>query len=662
MKISKEVQQKIYKILGVLIVISISYYIYTRILKQSTETFSSHLDPLPADLLYNNLITNGNFVSGNNITLYSSEHGNTSIISANNPNYTSDGYAVSINKQEQEACILSWYKLQTQHELSSLKHYVLNVWLSEIVSDININLFKIISYDNSGDMITHYQTNGKTISTEIVNEVTWQKKEILFEVPDGTSYIDIQLGNIPSTSEADILITGVQLFQFLSFEPEFPLSNKLLLYLNQDNTNSQVSVGATSWNSLVDNNSNFILDTGIYNGPLSNNIDDNIFTVVLRINPVTVFPVYALGSSSRPLISIGNIKISITEDTSNKYLSIYYPTGHKPLHITDFSIQHIIVLIFDKASNTVNGYIDNYLTTIDMSTGSGIIDNTLDSNPITLDNTLSNVGNSDIINKFLIYNKQLNENEIKSLFAYFSSSHTMNNVVDGEILDELDNSLLYVECATSAIESAISGDLVPDEEEEQISYDVYSSIPVDNYDITGEGDCQSNNNGRIRNININIINDSKLGNKNSRKPNTGNFVFDGGLHHGGGHGGKYKGDNNSNDSGLYDSKRELDNLRNEILLMKHQSDRDNMMRDAKSFKPEIDDNSNTNPNEQKEGWGDGWTYISPKYWRLPQPQAPICLTDKQANVCPTVLNMSKNYGHFLGYDGGKNNLDINSGK
>jgi hypothetical protein len=86
---------------------------------------------------------------------------------------------------------------------------------------------------------------------------------------------------------------------------------------------------------------------------------------------------------------------------------------------------------------------------------------------------------------------------------------------------------------------------------------------------------------------------------------------------------------------------ELKNLKSEVDRLKYKMEYNEMNRDIKAITPtDSSVGCNTVDNSQ---WGDGWTYVDPKYWG----NARIMQAKNNNNPSAVVLNSSHNYGDYL---------------
>jgi hypothetical protein len=719
MKIHKHIG-RVLCLLLFLVLVHCIYKQYNNDIKNKLENFNNHLISLPVGA-YNNLITNGTFNSGTDITQLDSNDGISGqalIIGIDTPEIAGDSNnALNISKHTD---YISYYNLKFEN-ISSNKFYVLNVWVYKQQGDSNINLFKFLYYNSIGTLINQHHTNGIKINTpQSATGNIWEELEVIVKVPEGISSMNIKFGNIPTTSFANIFFTGIKLFQFLEKEPAFPLSNDLLIYLNQDNENSLATQESNNWLDLV--NETIIFEkkpgtapnTSLFEGPVLKDMNNSntAFTIALRLNllgksdDISIADFKPDGGIYYDILLLdGNIRLRLNDQ---RFFVLYKAGSSNYYKYSDLTSKDIlnnksfnIVLDFD-GNNNIDMFLNNKIqtytsinSTTSVSNDSSITSLTypLSTEPIRLyDNTVDDV-NKFLINKFVVYNRRLDATEREVLFAYFNTDTFINNTVTTPILRETD---YYIEsCVDGATDCPVSEeDINPSNNiitttissETNITGEEYA-ITGEEYAITGEEydisstiaaidtgseylndsltnvmdetigydmkkSCKKSSNdiGRVKNININIINDSKLGNKgrssgdridSNKNLNMNRMIFDDGLR------------GNQMHEGGYNTKDDLDSLRNEILLLKHRREKDEMVEQANNVKPNthIQMNSNVNTyDNKKEGWGDGWTYISPKYWRLPQPQPPICLTDQKANVCPTVLNAQRNHGDYLAYN------------
>lgn len=208
------------------------------------------------------IITNGSFELGKDIQQLAEKQGGNFIITLSNPGNSSNVLKqTQINPENNKKFKNTYYMLQIKDLLPNRSYYI-NSYVYQTADwngkDYLYNVLMqptALSYNRpelkSGD--------GKILEQiKLANNTNWNLTQFEFRTPeDFNGIVQIYLGYRPDNTNGFRYLTGVIMRQYLPYAKDYPVSDKLRLFLNGVNCNSYDGIGNT-WKDLSDNSNDFI--------------------------------------------------------------------------------------------------------------------------------------------------------------------------------------------------------------------------------------------------------------------------------------------------------------------------------------------------------------------------------------------------------------------
>jgi len=340
----------------------------------------------------------------------------------------------------------SYYKISTPLEAG--KNYKLSGWVAT-TSDWNgkDNLFNV-RLTNSEKRHNALSDPGNVLKELAINGLTWKYVIYPFSVPDSVDdIIDIFIGYKPNNTTGKRFITGLQLDKSIIGDDEFPNNDKLVLYLNAENVNNFTY--KKFWNDISGNNFNFLFEKDpihknnyflmsdrklVGPSPIKIGLNNNNFTLC--------FMSCSEGGdiTGEAILLPGNEEVAMGITIPNSYGKLVCEIADKKYPIDQKIItENNTFYTFVYKEGEVNIYVNDKKIT------------TLKTNKIYFNN------NSIVINPqrnwnaklygMCIFNKSLEENDVKYLNSYFQKK-IMNDIVDNyqkkEVVENFDNNNTFL--------------------------------------------------------------------------------------------------------------------------------------------------------------------------------------------------------------------------
>lgn len=329
----------------------------------------------------------------------------------------------------------SYYKIQKK--IDSNTDYKLSGWYSEINGwNGTDNLFNILFKDENNKTKAQ-SSNGEIMNSMNLDGNKWFYTEYKFKVPiNYKNIIDIFFGYKPKNTKGERLISDIKLEKTLPGLESFPNIDDLILFIDANNMKSYNyhSSYKNYWVNII-NNSKFLWEKepkwnnegyfNTYNHKLSllkpNNLklNNNEFSIILTAS--------CLGEidnvkNSQSIYISGNQKIAFGLNIPNK-------NGNLTIDIADkkYLIEQS-VLTENKCVYTVtykNGNLKIYIDEILLKEFKYVPKVYFDNNEIIINKYRT--WNAKIYN-FLIYNKELDEKDIRYISSYFKTNLLKNNL------------------------------------------------------------------------------------------------------------------------------------------------------------------------------------------------------------------------------------------
>ena len=465
--------------LFIILVVIVIYFIYNQKLSKSVSNIKNLKNKLFETFTNSsneNLLKNGCFSNGQNITEYSGSNGINNIITLNNP---SDGDYVLKQKQSGE---LTYYKITIDTE--SNKEYNLTLWvrLKNLTSQ-NIdfkNLIKVNTQDNNSInniLNVHYKINKKLL---LSNNNVWYNVSYTFTTPsNSTKKLNIYLNYTKQLQAKEIYFTDLSIHQVLSSLPSYTLIKNLKVFLSGSQYAS--STISKKWMNLVDNDSYFTWN----NIPIPSETDGNISTLnntlsfnqpktILENNGKVQFTISLVFNKNMNNMSIQENSISeenqVLSEVSGlnnvlsisgnncKSIQLYLPSNEGKIKVvyddseqyTAYSNRNLVfynktVLVLTYQNNKINVYQDS-VPVLSLTTGKVYLDNN--------DLTINKNGDWDVnLFNVVIYNSVLNYEQLQQMNNYFFNSKVSSEgtfasngediqTYNGEFESDMDNKVL----------------------------------------------------------------------------------------------------------------------------------------------------------------------------------------------------------------------------
>ena len=317
-------------------------------------------------------------------------------------------------------------------------NYKLTAWFANVDNwDGKDKMFNIKMYDKN-NKIHPLSSNGNIISEKSVNGIDWKLTEYKFKVPNNfKNHIDILLGYKPKNTKGKRYFSQLNLKEYILDLIDFPNIDKLILYLdaglkdsynyhssyNRIWTNKMNTKNQFHWEKSPEwNNQGFfkILNRKLTGpSPSKLNMNNNEFSIIIissslgrtenKNNPVAL---KIRGNQNVAFsINIPNDNDNITLDIGDKKYLVEQPilTKNKNIYTITYN------------NNKVNIYLDEAL----IKTIKGVPKVHFDKNNILINPHRD--WNAQLYS-ILIYNKELNNSDIKFINSYFKK-----NILDNEI-------------------------------------------------------------------------------------------------------------------------------------------------------------------------------------------------------------------------------------
>lgn len=465
--------------LFIILIVIVIYFIYNQKLSKSVSNlkiFKNKLFESFTNSSDENLLTNGSFSNGQNITEFTGSNGINNIITMNNP---SDGDYVLKQKQSGE---LTYYKITIDTE--SNKEYNLTFWvrfknLTSQNMDFN-NLIKVNTQDDNSInniLSVQYKINKKLI---LSNNNVWYNVSYTFTTPTtSTNSLNIYLNYTKQLQATQIYFTDLSVYQVLSSLPSYTLINNLKVFLSGEEYST--STINKKWMNLVDDDTYFTWsnipissETEGYLSTLNNSLSFSQPKTVLENNGVVQFSIGLVFNRNMNNMSIQENSISeenqILSETgglnnvlsisgnNGKSIQLYLPSNEGKIKVvyddseqyTAYSSRDLVfynktVLVLTYQNNTINVYQDS-VPVLSLTTGTVYLDN---------NNLVINTNGDWDVNLYniVIYNSVLSYEQLQQINTYFfnkkvgSEGTFVSNGEDvqtynGEFESEMDNTVL----------------------------------------------------------------------------------------------------------------------------------------------------------------------------------------------------------------------------
>ena len=272
---NKQKRNIIFGFIVVIVVILLVFVLYRRFgepkfPRREQENFED--TPAPANtginqnleedkITSNDLIENGSFELGKDVTQLGEKRGGNTIITLANPGRSSNVLQqTQMNSETNTHYKQTFYMIQVSNLLPNRSYY-LQCYVHQS-SDWNGKdfLFNVLMQPSS---LSYQKAELKSGDGKILEQVklsngrAWNLVQFEFRTPeDFNGVIQIYLGYRPENTAGFRYITGIVMRQFLEYAKDYPVSEGLQVFLSGVNCNSYSNNGMT-WKDLSDNSNDF---------------------------------------------------------------------------------------------------------------------------------------------------------------------------------------------------------------------------------------------------------------------------------------------------------------------------------------------------------------------------------------------------------------------
>lgn len=225
-----------------------------------TTNNTKNIESKPNTKYSNNLISNGSFSHGKDITQKNGESGNNRIIRINNPGNSSFALRQSsFSRQAGSHDLDTYYRIKLH--LTPGQHYRLNAWVATTKNwngKDNVFNLKFLQHGSNNVIMTG---NGDVISTteighvevtDVITPMTWKNHQFSFHVPhdvDGT--IELYIGYKPENTLGYRYVTGLSLKNYYPAMSRLPVTQWLQCVLDGSHPMSRGQPKDVKWTDLT---------------------------------------------------------------------------------------------------------------------------------------------------------------------------------------------------------------------------------------------------------------------------------------------------------------------------------------------------------------------------------------------------------------------------
>jgi len=201
-----------------------------------------------------NIIDNGSFQDGVKSSLMTGPVIGLSIIKMKNPGKTS-----FVMKQETNTKIKTRYQLKVLLEKNT--SYKISIWVGiGVLWNGNSNIFRI-KFHSKYNKIDKIMADGKLESTNKINKIIWEKRSIIFTVPDNIEdKADIFIGYDPANTKGERYFTDLDLSRHYPDLISLPIKDGIMSVYSSLHDAPPTS---NIWKDLTQNGNDITFDSSI---------------------------------------------------------------------------------------------------------------------------------------------------------------------------------------------------------------------------------------------------------------------------------------------------------------------------------------------------------------------------------------------------------------
>lgn len=224
------------KIYYIFIVLFILFLFYSYHKMKCVENFST------------NLINNGSFENGNHSSNNTGIKIGNNIIKLRNPGHSSyvlrQTAADSTNNHK--------IRYELRKNIQSDTNYKIGCWVAYTNNwDGNYDLFTIIFYDDSGEIILPETNKGTLIKNQKINDINWEYLEFSFNSPSNSNGIlEIYLGYDPNNTKGYRYITNLELVKDYPLIPNLTITTNLIGFFSSNLNSELKNITSNIWKDL----------------------------------------------------------------------------------------------------------------------------------------------------------------------------------------------------------------------------------------------------------------------------------------------------------------------------------------------------------------------------------------------------------------------------
>ncbi len=395
----------------IIIILGVSYFYITK--DNSIETFE-------------NLITNGNFSSGNKTGSVKVMNNNNKIVNMPNPgdnNYVlKQSSQLSKNSNETDVFYVIEKKLEQKN------NYMFSAWVTETKNwDGKDTLFYVKIWMNSGPPKILI-SSGDIVSTKTVKDYQWELRQFSVLMPaDSTGHIQWYLGYNPDNLEGYRYITNVSLDVYYPQLKELKAIDNLRAMVSSFDDNSFDSNSNTKiWKDMTNHKNDFVWSNiPIWNKTAGFNTANNILIGNSLSDIVNLSDEFTIVWYGQSLINTQGILFVIETIDPSKSLTYTIDGVKNTLNIlqnnnpiASYSIGLPKMDIMYSVSYSKNGDLKLYINKVNMSTKSLV--NVKNLQLKNTDFKFNPTGELSMkLYNLAVYNSALDVLEISNLYNYF---------------------------------------------------------------------------------------------------------------------------------------------------------------------------------------------------------------------------------------------------
>ena len=214
----------------------------------------------PSDRGGINLIGNGSFSNGKDITGHAGSNIGNKIIVHPNPGKSSYVLRQSVTSDENKGAV----KMGRTHYLVNTKlktghYYKLSSWVYDSIESESPDHLYTFGFHMKNQTSSHYSTPASEVETSTVDHNVWKRMDVVFQVPsDSSGSVDIILDFMPKNVKDHRYITDVWLEYYHPLLNSFPYNHQLAFFLSVFHPSSYDKRNGRMWKDMSNHGKDFL--------------------------------------------------------------------------------------------------------------------------------------------------------------------------------------------------------------------------------------------------------------------------------------------------------------------------------------------------------------------------------------------------------------------